>query len=203
MTDAMTGLASGKKQNRPQDILTPSIVVDFVRELWGDLVICDPCATRDARDRVCAQLRYYGEHADGFDGLKTAWPDRTYVNPPYKNLRAWMERAVAQSEEITRTGSIRPNRIVMLCPVCGNREWWHACADTADVKVELKNITFVGYTDSKGRPASFPAPVCLLVWGSTLEDVLRALAETGLRATKVTPPRRIAQLLQESYRTAA
>jgi hypothetical protein len=170
--DAMTGLATGKKVVREQDILTPQVVVDFVQFLWNDAIRMDPCATEDPRNVL--EHVYDRVYALG-DGLSVDWADRTYVNPPYKHLKAWMKKA---SEEFAKTG----NRIAMLAPTRGHRFWWHEYRDTCSCVLELAPLKFIGY------PGVFPAPLSLLLWGDTgtPDDLARALVKSGLRTTKVT-----------------
>jgi hypothetical protein len=165
--DGMTGLATGLKTTRPQEILTPESVVKFCHLLWGEGVRLDPCASNLPESVVKAEIRY----VERDDGLQQVWLDRTYVNPPYKNLKQWMQLASQEARQ--------GYRIAMLCPVRGHRDWWHEYRDTASVEVQLKPLKFVGYDQA------FPAPLCLLLWNTT-EGVEAALAAAGLKYTKVT-----------------
>jgi hypothetical protein len=177
--DAMTGLATGLKQNRKQDILTPQVIVDFLTALWGETEL-DPCATRDPRDLVNARHRVFepGE-SDGNGGLDVPWPDRTYANPPYGDLECWLRKA---AREALTLDSLAWPRVVVLAPTRGHRDWWHEVRDTCDVVVELRPVYFVGY------PGSFPAPLSLLCWNVIEESVRAALQVSGLRYTKISVP---------------
>lgn len=178
MTDAMTGLATGNK-TRKQDILTPQVVIDFLRALWGDIIL-DPCASRDARSVVRAANKVYGPWGSDFGGgLDIPWMDRTYCNPPYKHLRLWLEKAI---NEVSRCANVGDSpRIALLGPTRGHRSWWHSARDTAHVVMELKPLTFVGYT------GTFPAPLSLLLWNRVTEAQARTAAEmVGLGCTKIT-----------------
>jgi hypothetical protein len=179
--DAMTGLATGKKTERPQDILTPLVIVAFLHELWGGIAL-DPCATRDPRNVVDAANKVYGPWGPDFlGGLDIPWMDRTYCNPPYKDLRLWLGKAI---DEIGKgVDSVGSPRIALLAPTRGNRTWWHRARDTTSVVVELKPLTFVGYT------SAFPAPLSLLLWNRvTVAQALTAAETVGLGCTKIAAP---------------
>lgn len=173
---AMVGLATGKKTERPQDILTPQVIVDFLHEVWGSIAL-DPCATRDPRNLVDAANKIYGPWGAFRGGLDIPWVDKTYCNPPYKALRAWLEKAV---NEVYANLGATP-RIAVLAPTRGHRVWWHEVRDTAHVVLELRPLTFVGY------PGAFPAPLSLLLWNGVTGEQARTAAETvGLACTKIT-----------------
>jgi hypothetical protein len=178
LADAMTGLATGLKTERPQDILTPQVIVDFLKALWGGIAL-DPCATRDPRNLVDAANKVYGPYGLFNGGLDIPWQDRTYCNPPYKDLKAWLKKAV---NEVYDNLGVMP-RIAVLAPTRGHRLWWHECRNTAHVVVELKPLTFVGY------PGAFPAPLSLLLWNRvTVAEALTAAETVGLGYTKIAAP---------------
>lgn len=159
--NAMQGLATGNRRGKPkarkQDTLTPQIVTDFVRELWGSGIYLDPCATTDRRSTVDPCKSCVGPELGGCDGLCVEWPDRTFVNPPFSKLKPWL----AKAQEANEVG----NRVVVLCPVRSGRVWWRAARDSAGTYVELNPFAFVGYE------AAFPQPLCLMIWGDMPEDV--------------------------------
>lgn len=179
--DAMTGLATGKKTERPQDILTPQVIVDFLCALWGRIIL-DPCATKDSRNLVVADNKVYGPFGEHFGGgLDIPWMDRTYCNPPYKDLRKWLEKAINEVYRCANLGAA--SRFALLGPTRGHRPWWHTARNTADVVVELKPLTFVGYK------SAFPAPLSLLLWnGVTVAQTLTAAETVGLGYTKIASP---------------
>ena len=43
-----------------------------------------------------------------FDGLKIAWKEKTYVNPPYSQINKWVDKAIKEAK--------KGNRITMLLP---------------------------------------------------------------------------------------
>lgn len=185
MSDAMDGLALGRNGNkREQEILTPQSITDCVRAMFGNRPIAlDPCAARETfgRDTIRAERVHYGIDSSD-DGLKWRWADRTYVNPPYNELKTWLAKAVAESRKYGRTCE---DRIVVLCPVRPNRSWWRAARNAASAVVELDPVCFVGFekgtVDPKGQVrkahAYFPAPLCLLCFNVSRDAVRAALRE--------------------------
>jgi hypothetical protein len=169
--DAMQGLATGNRAGKPaersQEILTPQPIVNFVLRLWPEGISMDPCASTDPRNLVDAVVKVFKPGPNtmtGAGGLDVNWHDRTYVNPPFKELQAWLAKA--------SVSAVPPRpRVVLLCPVRSHRSWWRRAARFARVVVELDPVKFVGYDDA------FPAPLCLMVWGSSPQEVHEALLE--------------------------
>lgn len=134
---------------RPQEICTPLWLLErYVLPLWGHIEL-DPCACVQL-GTVPAKVRYYGPPRDA-GGLVLPWLDRTYCNPPYKDLKAWLARA--QDE------ALRGLRIVVLAPVRTHRAWFRDALCKADRVRWLDPVKFEGYDQA------FPAPLCLLGWG--------------------------------------
>lgn len=164
--DAMSGLATGAKGNeREQDVHTPDSIIEVVRQAFGGIIFLDPCASKTREP--------FAENnaTEDDNGLEYAWTDRTYFNPPYKMLKAWLAHAAKQDE------------CIGLYPVRTNRVWWMKHhIESVDVIAWLKPLTFVGY---KG---AFPAPLVLtLRGGSRIEAFKRAVELSGL-AHAVTGP---------------
>lgn len=171
--DAMQGLATGNRQGKPvsrtQEVLTPQSIVNFVLRLWPEGISMDPCASTDPRSLVDAVVKVFKPSPNtmlGSGGLAAHWHDRTYVNPPFADLKLWLGKAL-----VTAVAGEREPRVVMLCPVRSHRSWWRRAARAARAVVELDPVCFVGYD------APFPAPLCLFVWGSTPHEVHEALLE--------------------------
>jgi hypothetical protein len=135
---------------RKQEILTPSAILDPLRAFWGRIA-CDPCGTPL---HSIADLTIY-QHENG---LGYRWPDLTFINPPYANLKDWLAH---YREHAT-------GRACLLGPVRSHRKWWRAAARESATVFYLKPITFVGY------PQAFPAPLCLLFNRDTPEAVADA-----------------------------
>ena len=60
-------------------------------------------------------LGFNGDVAD--DGLKHSWFGKVFVNPPYSEIRLWIEKAIEQSEHC--------ERIVLLVPARTDTRWFH------------------------------------------------------------------------------
>lgn len=140
--DAMTGLATGNRTGKPaerkQEILTPQVIVDVALKVWGEIMF-DPCSCPESI--VPSRMRVY--HPAG-DGLQCNWPEKTYINPPYKDLKLWLEY-----------GATQPKEQIWLVPVRTHRKWWREWRDSLDAYCEMNPLKFVGYT------SYFPAPLLL------------------------------------------
>lgn len=183
MSDAMTGLATGLKKDRPQEILSPACITGFVRELFGGEIVCDPCAAHDERDTVRAKLRYFGGDSD--NGLVIDWPDKTYVNSPFKDLKVWLAKTIEEAVQP------RAPRIAVLCPVRTNRKWFRSARNLAHLTgavVELDPFTFVGFEKGTVKPdgsvqksnETFPPSACLLCFNVPRLDAVMLTAKHAL-----------------------
>jgi len=163
--NALDGFATGKRgPERPQEILTPQVVVDFVRLVLGGPIFFDPCAAVDAAGNQQGLVNAYAYTFETNDphGLETKWPDGTYCNPPYKHLKAWLAKAVSDASDYSRPA------ITVLAPTRGHRPWFREARDAARERgfvLELNPIAFLGYEQV------FPAPLSLLGFncGLTIE----------------------------------
>ena len=91
-------------------------------------------------------------------GLVDPWPHKTFCNPPYGELRAWLEWAMATYADH-----------IMLVPVRPHRTWWREWAATfppSDL-VYLNPLKFVGYDQA------FPAPLCLARANAPTDEIGR------------------------------
>lgn len=163
--NAMSGLATGAKGNeREQDVHTPECVLEVVAQTFGGVIEFDPCASKTREP--FANVNAFEED----DGLSGEWPERTFFNPPYKTLKAWLAHAGQQPE------------CIGLYPVRTNRVWWmNYHIDNADAIAWLKPLAFVGHKQA------FPAPLVLAYRGPRVEAFIRFVKLSGL-AHAVTPP---------------
>lgn len=194
MSDAMTGLATGNREDKPeereQQILTPTAVVSLVRTIFDGPIELDPCAAvdewGDMLGFVDARRHHDGTLAAPLpecqSGLTQPWADHTFVNPPYAELRAWLAKALGEAE-------LR-HTIVVLCPVRSNRRWWRHARNVARATgayVELDPFAFVGFEKgtliTKGKKAGkthtadevAPMAMCLICFNVDVVRVERAL----------------------------
>ncbi len=104
------------------------------------------------------------------NGLTEEWAEqRVWCNPPYSNIRAWVEKAWSEWAE----GCWRPELIVMLLPANRTEQsWWQDLVEPRrdrggpfTVEFLAGRLRFVpGVVTEKGdRP---PFGCCLLIWSA-------------------------------------
>jgi len=149
--------------------MTPPEVTAPLIEEWGKIAID---VSADAARHVPADWHYIG--ALGIDGLALPWGDRSYCNPEFVNLRAWLDKA----EREAASG----NRLAVLAPARGNRRWYRRARTVAGIYIEFDPLTFWSphpetgvlgpYTHrakqtGKLQVSAFPAPIELLCYNWT------------------------------------
>jgi phage N-6-adenine-methyltransferase len=102
----------------------------------------DVCATTE--NSKCE--RFYTKEQDG---LKQAWTDTCWMNPPYgREIGLWVRKAHESARDNNAT-------VVCLLPARTDTRWWHDyCAD-AEVRFLKGRLKFGGATNS----APFPSAV--------------------------------------------
>ncbi len=144
----------------PQTVITPPYLMNRLRSVWETITL-DPCAApKDLPTFVNA--KYAIRLPD--DGLKYKWPDRTFVNPPYKFLKDW-----TATYQLTDPDA----RVAWLVPLRSHRKWWLRWAVTSDVIIALAGVKFHGYS------AKFPAPVGLVYFGYDHGEIVDAFSGVG------------------------
>ena len=135
---ALSGMVGG--QVREQTVLTPDWLLDAIRAVAP--IGLDPCTTTD---NPVEAWRWFTEEQNG---LSEAWDHGlTYTNPPYGDLKPWMQKCWAEA----RFGV----RIYLLAPFRPHRRWFNEYTKGHTV-VTLAPFPF------KGHKASFPAPLALV-----------------------------------------
>lgn len=87
-----------------------------------------------------------------FDGLKIKWKSRNFVNPPYSNIRKWIEKALHERKK-------RNCRSVFLLPVRTGNLYWHEL-----IFPHAKNIRFLRkgvYYEGYDKPAPFDSALVI------------------------------------------
>ncbi len=144
---------------RPQEVFTPEYLLQPMYEIWGGIGL-DPCSHPDAP--ILAQAKWMGTPTAWRDGdpiewngkIPTAWAqvpcawegrglidpwtDRTYCNPPFGDLKAWLAYARDQV-----------GRIAVLAPARVQRPWLRAVVRNPKWStVALNSVTFHGYSQA-------------------------------------------------------
>lgn len=122
---------------------TPQWLFNFARERYGDFQL-DVCATHSTNK--CS--KYYTETENS---LIQPWTELNWCNPPYSNIRPWVEKAALE----TNLG----HRTVMLLPADFSTRWFKIVWDlSSEILILNKRIQFVGAT---GAP-KFASFFCLI-----------------------------------------
>jgi hypothetical protein len=85
-----------------------------------------------------------------FDGLGSAWKDKTFVNPPYSKPLPWVEKAIEENKK----GKL----IVMLLKMDTSTKWFKLLQE-ADAIFLWVNGRLKFHT---GKPANFPSMIAIL-----------------------------------------
>jgi len=130
--------------DRKQVVRTPQWLYQLLNAHFGPFDH-DPCP--DPRPEGC----------DGLD-RKQPWGVRNYLNPPFKDLAPWVERAVHEYQQ-------HQKRSVMLIPFRVNNHWFlQHLWERWPILPILREIRFEGYTKT------FPAPMCVVLVGCTGDE---------------------------------
>lgn len=118
------------------------------------------------------------------DGLARWWTGTVWCNPPYSNIRPWVEKAWHEwnGPRPTVSSMYWPydypvKRIVMLLPANRTEQaWWQDLIEPGrrDGSIEAEFIRgrmrFIAAGDDEIKPnARPPFGVCLVIWGATKE----------------------------------
>ena len=106
------------------------------------------------------------------DGLSAPWEGSVWCNPPYSNIRPWVEKAWSEWTQ----SIMAPYRIVMLLPANRTEQaWWQDLIEPARLDGSLYvefirgRMRFIAAGDDEIKPnARPPFGVCLVVWGLDL-----------------------------------
>lgn len=146
---------------REQEILTPCYLINAINEVWPEGIALDPCS--EGSEWVPAD-EYY-TLSEGHDGLAMPWWDRTYVNPPYGELKKWLAKASEYPKTL---------EVMLLCPVRTHRKWFRL--DHWRSACLLDPVKFEGYKQA------FPAPLVMLYNGRrqhTFKEVFENFGRVG------------------------
>lgn len=140
---ALKSLCIGTQTKREQSIETPDLVWDRLDTFWGKGSYYDPCPL------------------NGSGGLSSPWPEQSYCNPPYVELRRWFEHGQ------------HFNEVIWLVPVRTHRVWFRDWWNLLDVRLGLDPLCF------KGFDSTFPAPLMLGYRGDRRDEFYLAFHQLG------------------------
>ena len=87
----------------------------------------------------------------GLDGIGAAWGKSNFVNPPYSEIKIWVEECYRHF--------ILGDTVVMLIPSRTDTRWWH------DYVMKVTEIRFIKgklkFGDAKN---SAPSPSCIVIF---------------------------------------
>lgn len=130
-----SGYAGKKPEQRSQLIRTPVPILTVVGEAFGGRIQLDPCASRWKHHHF-AVTNYTRR------GLELPWVDRTYANPPFSDLRAWLARAAVEGQR---------HATILLGPWRSHRHGF--CAELIGAEViYLKAFPFHGQKNTSPWP---------------------------------------------------
>lgn len=171
-------------EDRVQRIYTPQSVVDALLRLWPEGIVLDPCSGPESivpalvsimppangckhDKRTRAVLRKANKRAGIVEISEPLsqpgwlhWPERTYVNPEFDQLKHWIRQFLESWEA------------VLLTPVRPHRKWWRPLLRASYV-CYLDPLSFAGFTNT------FPAPLALCYRGARLAQWREATISIG------------------------
>lgn len=85
------------------------------------------------------------------DGLTSEWGGVSFVNPPYSQIKFWVEKAHIEAK--------KGKTVVLLIPSRTDTRWWH------DHVMKATEIRFIrGRLKFQGAKWSAPFPSCIVIW---------------------------------------
>jgi hypothetical protein len=138
----MTGTSTAEQSLEKRAYIAPSKSDD-----WA--------TPKDLYDKLNAEFHFDFDPCPlnaNFDGLSIDWESRSFVNPPYSNLKAWIQKSFDESKK----GKL----VVMLIPARTDTKAFHEIifpnAEVRFLKGRLK------FGDSKNNA---PFPSCIVIFG--------------------------------------
>lgn len=138
----MTNLPFGKKNDQVQ---TPEWIYESLNAEYG--FDHDPCPIGWRKD------------VDP-DGLTTDWGDCSFVNPPFSQIRRWVQKSITETQ--------KGKRVVMLLTArINSKYWWELIWPNAS---EIRFIR--GHVQFQGYEHVLPLPLCVVVFDPASHPLL-------------------------------
>lgn len=164
---ALSGNVGGQKRN--QTVLTPEWFIDQLVDSYGALGY-DPCTT------AWNPLKAKVFSTEETNGLKISWARMSvkygwiYVNPPYDDLKCWLDKCLQEAE----AGA----KILLLGPIRPWRTWFCDLTKNYDV-ISLAPLAF------RGEKSAFPAPLCVIPYNLPTPKIVNLrISKNGKSSSK-------------------
>lgn len=115
---------------------TPSWLFDFLSEQLGPFGLD---AAADRHNALCES--FYDVRNSALDP-ECEWAPKTFCNPPFRNMKPWVQKAVEQAEQ-------NGYHTVMIAPAGGSQDWFHDLARRYTILMPNARISF---DDENGNP---------------------------------------------------
>jgi phage N-6-adenine-methyltransferase len=131
---------------------TPEWLFQYAIDRYGDFLL-DVCASESSAKCV----KYYNEEDNG---LISPWSAHNWCNPPYSNIRPWVEKAALEA--------CNGNSTVMLLPADFSTQWFSIVWEqSSEILIINKRVRFVG---ALGSP-KFASFFCLISpWAWNIDE---------------------------------
>ena len=130
--DDIKGFIAGVGGRSGQQIVrTPERVLTLISETWGNYH--DPCPINPQTN-----------------GLTSTWKQLNFVNPPFKYILPWVNKAISEATKGKKT--------ILLVPISTSTYWWRMVVCTNFVQNILllnQRMKFVGHKSSLPKPLVF------------------------------------------------
>ena len=106
----------------------------------------------DTYDALNAEFHFNDDPCPlgGVSGLEREWGTRTFVNPPYSEIKDWVAYGYAQAQ--------KGRLVVMLIPSRTDTRWWHDYVmNGAEIRFIKGRLRFGGQKNS----APFPSAIVI------------------------------------------
>lgn len=139
--------------SKKQEYETPDVLFEILNDIYNfDIDVC-----ADENNHKCE--KYYSEQEDA---LTKEWNGVCWMNPPYINLKTWIEKAYKESRKDNCT-------VVCLIPARTNTSWWHKYCMKGE-------ITFIeGRPKFKGCKYGLPQPLAIVVFSNKISNTYKSL----------------------------
>lgn len=136
--------------------MTPIKFMEVLEERFGKFTL-DPCCTK-------ASAKGSNYMTEKMDGLSLDWWGNVYMNPPYSDVSAWIDKAIDQAA----LGNA--DRVVCLVPARTATKWFRRAALSAtEVLFVHGRLSFESaLTPTKKSSAPFPSVVLVFEKSSSL-----------------------------------